>query len=499
MLLIATVLPVAGTLNIDQNKSILIKNESSIESMDEDWWPMYNHDPLNSGFSTSNAPNNGTLRWIFKANYTVSSPVVDEGMVYVGSNHGFLYCLDMDTGWKIWEYEIGHTISGRISPAVYNGKVYVTSLGGVVYCLNAETGSRIWRYWIGRWIYSSPVVVDDKVYVGADDGKLYCLDAETGSKIWHYVTTGWMWTSPAVADGKVYFGTYGKKVYCLNAETGDKIWDVTLNDKIEHSSPSVANGKIYIGSADGNIYCLNAETGLEIWKFLTNGKILSSPAVAYGNVYFGSEDGNAYCLNAETGDKIWIYEADSKIQSSPSLADNKVYIGSRDSGSEIYCLNAYTGDKIWNYSASAWSNPAIADGKLFFGCYDLLCFEDGPYYPPNVTEIYGPTHGKPGEVYDYTFVSTEPNGDDVYYYIRWGDGTPEEWIGPYSSGAEVTLSHAFPNLKTYYIYAKAKDVYNLESDWGILKVTMPRTRATYNSLFLRFLEQFPILKILLLR
>jgi hypothetical protein len=33
-----------------------------------------------------------------------------------------------------------------------------------------------------------------------------------------------------------------------------------------------------------------------------------------------------------------------------------------------------------------------------------------------------------------------------------------------------------------------------ESDWGELTVSMPRTRATYNSLFLRFLEQFPILQ-----
>ena len=502
MMLIATVLPVAGTMNIDQNKSIFVKNGSSAVSMDGDWWPMYNHDLQNSGYSTSEAPDTGTVKWIFRKSSQMSSPVVDEGMVYVGTGNGYLYCLNMDTGEQIWEYETGGDIGPKVSPAVINGRVYVSSDNGKVHCLNSENGEQIWYYKTSEWIESSPAVANGRVYFGAYDDKLYCIDDETGGKIWDYLTGGPVITSPAIADGKVYFGSFDNIVYCLNAVTGTKIWDYETNGIIQSTSPNIFNGKLYIGSDDDKLYCFNAENGDKIWDYTTGGSIHSSPAVAYGNVYFGSEDGNTYCIDAETGDKIWNYDIGKVIHSSPSVADNKVYIGSSGNGAQLCCLNAQTGDIIWSYPETAWSNPAIADGKLFFGCYNFYCFEDGPYYPPNVPDIIGTTHGTPNTQYDYTFVTTEPNGDDVYYYVRWGDGTFEDWFGPYESGEEVTLSHAFPSRDTYTIRAKARDIYGLETDWGTLQVTMPRNRATStNSPFQSFLQQhlhlFPILQKLL--
>jgi len=108
--------------------------------------------------------------------------------------------------------------------------------------------------------------------------------------------------------------------------------------------------------------------------------------------------------------------------------------------------------------------------------------------PPNAPSIDGLTEGETGTEYDYTFVATDPDGDDVYYYIDWNDDNVEEWIGPYGSGEEVTVSHTWDEKGTYTIRAKAKDTNDAESDWGTLEVTMP---VSYNSLFLRFLERFP--------
>jgi len=46
----------------------------------------------------------------------------------------------------------------------------------------------------------------------------------------------------------------------------------------------------------------------------------------------------------------------------------------------------------------------------------------------------------------------------------------------------------------YTIKARAKDTDNLWGPWGELKVTMPRYKATDNSIFYNILEQFPLLK-----
>ena len=86
--------------------------------------------------------------------------------------------------------------------------------------------------------------------------------------------------------------------------------------------------------------------------------------------------------------------------------------------------------------------------------------------PPDAPKINGPTSGEPGIEYEFTFNSTDPNGYRLYYYIDWGDGNFEEWIGPYDSGEEVKINHSWEDYGTYIIKAKAKDRFDIESDWS---------------------------------
>ena len=112
--------------------------------------------------------------------------------------------------------------------------------------------------------------------------------------------------------------------------------------------------------------------------------------------------------------------------------------------------------------------------------------------PPDRPIIRGKTSGKIGEEYNYTFITTDPDGDEVYYYIDWGDNTSSGWIGPYSSGVAVIQAHKWITQNTYIIRAKAKDVNGEESDWGYLEVTMPVNQHSYLfPLLQRLLERFP--------
>lgn len=121
--------------------------------------------------------------------------------------------------------------------------------------------------------------------------------------------------------------------------------------------------------------------------------------------------------------------------------------------------------------------------------YDPNSFNWGPIAP----KINGPTSGEPGEEYTYAFTSMDPDGDDdVYYYIDWGDGDTQEWIGPYGSGESLEIKHIWENKANYDIRAKAKDIAGRESNWATLKFNMPRNRAIDNPL-LRFVENHPLL------
>ena len=114
--------------------------------------------------------------------------------------------------------------------------------------------------------------------------------------------------------------------------------------------------------------------------------------------------------------------------------------------------------------------------------------------PPNEPTISGPAKGKPKIEYDYTFVSTDTNMDDLYYFIDWGDGTNSSWIGPYHTEEEITRSHNWSVKGAYYIGCKAKDIYTAESNVGSIQVVIPRSKTNIDTLFLRLFEHFPLIE-----
>jgi len=93
--------------------------------------------------------------------------------------------------------------------------------------------------------------------------------------------------------------------------------------------------------------------------------------------------------------------------------------------------------------------------------------------PPNNPALYGPPNGKAGEEYNYFVMSTDPNDDSLYYYVDWGDGTNTSWIGLYPSGETVVVSHTWSKKGEYTVKAKTRDIFDEESDWSELEVTMP--------------------------
>jgi hypothetical protein len=119
---------------------------------------------------------------------------------------------------------------------------------------------------------------------------------------------------------------------------------------------------------------------------------------------------------------------------------------------------------------------------------------------PSDPKIDGPTSGIPGENYTYTFVSRDPDDDDLYYEIDWGDGNVDPWDGPHSSNTIITREHSWDSEGTYLIKARVKDGYGGVTDWVSLKVNIPRSRmANYiflSELYSRLICLFNILKIL---
>jgi hypothetical protein len=109
-----------------------------------------------------------------------------------------------------------------------------------------------------------------------------------------------------------------------------------------------------------------------------------------------------------------------------------------------------------------------------------------------------------------TFYSTDPDGDEVFYYIDWGDSEIEliqpldddiivrPWDGPYDSGELLSLSHKYSERGNYVISIKAKDNYDLESPTTTMPIKISYFNAFNSEKFDILLEKiqnlFPILR-----
>jgi len=129
-----------------------------------------------------------------------------------------------------------------------------------------------------------------------------------------------------------------------------------------------------------------------------------------------------------------------------------------------------------NGAQSDWSEP-----------HNITIVENNP---PNKPNIEGPVKVIPFIPYTYNISATDDDGDNVRYYIDWGDGG-SYWYGPYVSGEILSIKHKWL-IGSYTIKVKARDSFGDESEWATLEVSIPRNIVSDNPLFMRFLQRFPI-------
>jgi outer membrane protein assembly factor BamB len=296
--------------------------------------------------------------WKFETRAAVrSSPAVADGVVYVGSDDGYLYAVDSGTGRERWRFKTGKAVYS--SAAVAKGLVYVGSTDGHLYAVDGATGKQRWKFkpvpvlgcdsrtlWRpspaevrrlpGEAIYSSPVVSGRLVYVNSAQNALHALDSATGRWRWSYETgTG---GSAAVSAGVVYQG------YCaLAATSGKKVWAFDANGEPGGpvDAPVIADGFAYYcwmsGWADeASLVATGSKSGHLRWRFSTRGHVKDgmtvwfSPGFADGVVYFAGHDGRLYALDGKTGKEHWDFKPDLPVSSSPTVSGGIVYFGSYD-------------------------------------------------------------------------------------------------------------------------------------------------------------------------
>jgi len=291
-------------------------------------------------------------------------------------------------------------------------------------------------------------------------------------------------------------------------------------------------GSAYIFKRNGTIWTQQAKmTGIEN-SFAFSVSIYGDYAII-GDYVINDHKGMAYIF--KRNGTTWSEEAKltasdgeefDKFGCSVSIDEGYAIVGAEcDDDNGDYSGSAY----IFKRNGTTWSEEAkltASDGEKleFFGKSVSI---DGEYaiigassddengedsgsayvfkrnQPPNAPTITGPSSGKVGVEYQYIFSLSDSDDDPMYLRVDWGNGIPGPWQGPYDSDTIVKLNHTWNQQGNFTIRAQAKDVYDVESEWGTLDVTIPKNKQSVNTFFknrlsVMFLEfrphAFPIIR-----
>jgi outer membrane protein assembly factor BamB len=196
----------------------------------------------------------GTVRWIRDLpSRSESSPLLDRGKLYLGSENGTVYALSAHSGAVLWTYHAEGAV--KASPTLSKGRLFFGDYGGHVQAIRQSDGRRIWisggnGLIGGSTFYSTPAAVFGRLFLGSTDGRVYAYDAATGSLAWARQTGSYVYSSPAVTNAAGIGPT------------------------------------VYIGSYDGTFYALNAYSGAVRWSYRAGGRISGSPTILGRLVYF---------------------------------------------------------------------------------------------------------------------------------------------------------------------------------------------------------------------
>ncbi len=345
-------------------------------------WPMFRGGQGLLGRASGSLPESMELVWKFKTDGQVkSSPAIDDGLVFVGSNDANVYAIDLGSGAKVWVYRAGDAVEA--AACVVDGCVYVGSADTFLYAFDAKSGSLKWKYKTDGQILGaanwtrSPDGRNIWILVGSYDNKLYCIDSTNGNVVWTYETDSYINGSPAVGDGVTTFGGCDAMIHVVSLADGSRKTQIDTGSFIA-ASAALFEGYVYVGNYDNVFLRADIESGDVVWKY-TDGDypFFSSPAVGQDVVVFGGRDKRVHCVNRNDGNVVWKFQTLGEVDSSPVICGDKVVVGSEDG--RLYMIGLSDGRKIWSYEVGQGitSSPAVANGLVIVGCDDGYVYAFG--------------------------------------------------------------------------------------------------------------------------
>jgi polyvinyl alcohol dehydrogenase (cytochrome) len=359
------------------------------------------------------------LKWAFgfpDAMRARSAPAIAGGALYVGSQPGTVYALDLKSGCVRWQFEAGTEVRTGIVVSPWRAGdvsavplVYFGDLIGNIFALDARTGHLVWRDHADEHpsttITAAPTLYKGRLYVSVSSleeaiidptyeccvfrGSVIAYDAVTGSRIWQTYLVPKPEFIGLNAAGAKRFGPAGAAVW--NTPAIDvKRNQLTVGTSNDYSTPSAGSDSIVaMDLATGKVKWRYQALAHDSWNTSCQvaphtlcpeeegpdydfgaATILATASNGQDFVLGGAKSGDVFAIDPDTGRLIWktkvgrggilagVYfgmatSGDRVFVPISDLADGRKYKEPAKPG--LYALDLKTGKFLWKAPMSAKS------------------------------------------------------------------------------------------------------------------------------------------------
>lgn len=201
--------------------------------------------------------------------FGVAAPSVAQGTVVAGFSSGELTAYRYENGRAVWQDALSRTnMSTSVAslsdidadPVIEEGKVYAIGQGGRMVALDIVTGQRLWELNLGG--ISTPWIAGDWLFVVTDQAELLCIARASGKVRWITQLPHWRkpkkkdklisWTGPVLAGGRLLLASTEGQL--INVAVADgRIGNSTNVGNAVYLPPVVANNTLYILDSGGRL------------------------------------------------------------------------------------------------------------------------------------------------------------------------------------------------------------------------------------------------------
>lgn len=198
-----------------------------------------------------------------------TSPAVDGDVVVVPYSSGELYALRAENGTELWQDSLS-TISRTqgvaqltdvdARPIIDRGRVYAIGHADMMVAIDLRTGRRLWERQIGS--IQSPWVAGDYLYLVTNNNQAVALEAKTGKVLWVTQLDTWddpegkkdriVWTGPVLASDRLIIGGSNGFLITLSPYTGQVLGKIEAPSGIS-IQPVIAQDTVFFFTDDADL------------------------------------------------------------------------------------------------------------------------------------------------------------------------------------------------------------------------------------------------------